>query len=304
MYREDFANNARAGPVTRQSEVVAHSLGIVGCGYIGTALAVAAQRGGWEVHALTRNAERAAELRACGIAVVEARIEEPAWQRVLPRCGAIVYCAAAGGGDGEAYRRAYVKNQRIVAQWLTAHRARVYLYTGSTGVYPQDDDSLVDEEARVGGSARAEVLLEGERVALASGAERAIVLRLAGIYGPGRARLLESLRTGAEVLSGSGEHYLNLIHREDAASAILHAIEGRCAGVFNLSDSQPARKREVVAWLCERLGRPLPGFDGTAARRRQVPSRRIDARRIREVAVWEPRYTDFRAGFAELLPGR
>lgn len=290
---------------------------IFGCGYVGGALARRAAAAGMRVTGLTRNAGRAAELAEQGVHMVVADLASSDWKaQVPPGAELVVNCVSAADGTPAGYRRSYVEGTRAILEWAAAGARPVgtLVYTSSTGVYPQGDGAVVDESAPTGGaSATAAILVEAEhlvRSATPTPCARSFVLRLAGIYGPGRHSLLDQLRAGAEVINGRGEHRLNLIHRDDAVGAILaclHAPGPVAGGVFNLSDGHPEPKAEVVAWLAARLGRASPQFDTTGPSIRRggagVPDRVIANGAIRRVLGWEPLYPSFREGYAALLAG-
>ena len=151
-----------------------------------------------------------------------------------------------------------------------------------------------------GGGVNAEALLRASTVACA----RWFVLRLAGIYGPGRAHLLEQVR-GGEV-SGRRDHRLNLAHRDDIAEAILAAFGAPPAvknEIFNIADDGAAPKAEIAAWLAARLGVPAPRFsDEPAVGRHSItPDRVIVNAKIRKMLGWRPRYPTFREGYENIL---
>jgi len=290
---------------------------IFGCGYVGGALARRAVAAGMRVTGLTRNAARAAELAEQGVGMVVADLAGPDWPARVPAgADCVVNCVSAADRTPAGYRRSYVDGTRAILDWAASGGRPVgtLVYTSSTGVYPQGDGAIVDETAPTGGgSPTADILVEAEnlvRGAPPSAARRAFVLRLAGIYGPGRHSLLDQLRAGAEVINGRGEHRLNLIHRDDAVGAILAclAAPGRVSGaVFNLSDGHPEPKAEVVAWLAGRLGRAVPAFDAAGPSIRRggagVPDRVIANGAIRRTLGWSPAYPTFREGYAALLSG-
>jgi nucleoside-diphosphate-sugar epimerase len=283
---------------------------VFGAGYVGGALAARAVQAGAEVHALTRNATRAAELTAIGVRTVVADLADPAtWTRQLPtNVDGVVNTVSSGGGGLEGYRRSYVDGAQAIRAWGEAQsRDRAFLlYTSSTSVYAQDGGVTVDESAAVGATdERTNLLLEAEAIALAwkGGAS---VLRLAGIYGPGRHYLLDALRSGAEELSGRGDYRLNLIHRDDAVGALWSALaqpEAARGQIFNVADDGAATRAEVVEWLAARLGRPPPRFDGGPAigRRARTPDRLISNQKLRTTLNWRPVYPSFREGYAALF---
>ncbi|MDR0901658.1 MAG: NAD-dependent epimerase/dehydratase family protein [Opitutaceae bacterium] len=314
---------------------------VFGAGYLGGAVAREAAARGMRVTALTRDPAKARDLAAAGVDAVVGELADDAWHERVAGSGAdfVLNCVGADGGGLEAYRKSYVDGMRSVAGWAAKKRGAssgvagagqsgigVLVYTSSTSVYPQTGGAVVDEDApcdaRAAGSGGGErafgtgtthdehaaLLLEAERLALAmhaEGAARAVtVLRLAGIYGPGRHRLLDELRAGADELPGRGDYFLNLVHRDDAAGAIWAAFSRAAARrILNIADDSAATRGEICGWLARQLGRPAPRFSGVAAggRRAALPNRLVASHRAREQLGWRPSYPTFREGFAPLL---
>lgn len=158
------------------------------------------------------------------------------------------------------------------------------VFTGSTSVYPQNDGSTVAEDSPTGGTPTGDVLLEAERVALEAGGG---VVRLGGIYGPGRTRFIEAARTGAPT-SGDPDGFINFIHRDDAAAALYHVGRLNLGGVWNAVDDRPVRRAELVEAI--RNGSPLP-FPAATACDGRVPctGKRVSNAKLR-AARWDPRY--------------
>lgn len=294
------------------SSIANARLVIFGCGYVGSALAGAALQAGARVEALTRNPDKAATLRAKGVAVIVADLASADWHgQIATGPDFVVNCVSSGGPDH--YRRSYVEGMKSVLAWANQGPKPVgtLVYTSSTAVYPQGGGMVVDETAEApGATPNGAIIRESEQLlqsAPASAVARHFILRLAGIYGPGRHHLLDQLREGLPVLGGSGEHRLNLAHRDDIVAAILAGLTAPVAvtsDVFNVADSAPARRGEVVAWLAARLGRPAPGFDGSTTSRRggaPMPDRIIANAKLHRVLGWRPRYPDFRSGFESLV---
>ncbi len=297
------------------------SLLVLGAGYVGGAFVREALARGLRVAALTRNPAKAAELRAAGCAdVVEADLASETWHAALP--GAFDYvldCVSAGGGGVAGYRHSYVEGMRSIGCWLGGQpRGGTIVYTSSTGVYPQGGGVRVAEEAATDGAGETGQLLREAETELARGAAAAgwrwFVLRLAGIYGPGRQGMLDQLRAGAAALPGEPSHRMNLIHRDDACGAVWACFAAKAAvrdEVFNVSDNAPATRREVASWLAARLGGECPTFGDAAATgvspfggRRRAPDRTIVAEKIRRVLGWAPQFPDYRAGYEALLAER
>lgn len=286
---------------------------IFGCGYVGSAVARAALTAGARVEALTRNPEKAAALRDAGLAnVVVADLATSDWHAEIDGAPDFVVNTVSSGGP-EHYRRSYVDGMRSILEWAGRAPKPVgtFVYTSSTSVYPQGGGATVDETAEApGATPNGAIIRESERLlesAPPGAVARSFILRLAGIYGPGRHHLVDQLREGTSTLGGSGDHRLNLIHRDDIVAAILACLDARPAvpgGIFNVADLAPVPRAEVVGWLAQRLGRPAPAFDGTPTSRRggaPMPDRVISSAKLRRTLGWQPIYPDYRAGFASIL---
>lgn len=293
------------------TEQLPDSVMIFGCGYVGSALAEALIARGVRVGALTRNSEKAARLRQMGLSeVVEAQLESEDWHAAL--CGdyaAVVNCVSSAGGGLAGYRQSYLQGQASILKWAQSQSIQRYIYTSSTSVYPQDGGVIVDESASTEGAPETgQVLLEAERLLGESEALGAwYVLRLAGIYGPGRHYLLDLLRRGDSTIPGAGDYTLNLIYREDIVGAILRILSAEQAlpsGAYNLADDAAPSKAELVSWLSAQLGLEAPTFDPDTVsprlRRRggRMPDRRISNAKFKAVSGWTPQYPSYREGYS------
>jgi nucleoside-diphosphate-sugar epimerase len=282
---------------------------IFGAGYVGGEVARQALARGLRVTALTRNPDKARVLAAMGIEVIIDDLAAEAWHARLPD-GAdyVLNCVSSGGGGPESYQHSYVGGMRSILAWASRVKMGTVVYTSSTSVYPQDDGVRVDEESTVAATREAgSAIVASEDLLLAAKTgDRRFVLRLAGIYGPGRHYLIDQLREGTGTVAGRGDHRLNLVHRDDIASAIWAAFDAPTevpGGIFNVADDGAAPKEEITAFLAEKLGLPAPRFTGEPAqgRRRITPDRVIANDKIKRVLGWRPRYPTYREGYAEIL---
>src|SRR5699024_4078402 len=142
------------------------------------------------------------------------------------------------------------------------------LLVSSTAVYGVSDGSTVDEGTPTTPHAtNGTVLLEAER-ALNERIPTATVLRLAGIYGPGRTALLDRVRNGEAVIPDVPVH-TNRIHRDDAAAAIVHLTTrgDTPAPIYLGVDDQPVQRGEVLRFLADELGAPRPPVGGPSPTR-------------------------------------
>ncbi|MBI2814119.1 MAG: NAD-dependent epimerase/dehydratase family protein [Opitutae bacterium] len=295
------------------SSLAGKRLVIFGCGYVGTALARAALAAGAKVEALTRNPAKAAALRRTGLAqVVVADLASPDWHgQIAGGADFAVNCVSSGGPD--TYRQTYVGGMASILAWAARSAAPVgtLVYTSSTSVYPQGGGATVVETDSTDGTTPSGAIIRESEILLQSAppavVRRHFILRLAGIYGPERHRLLDRLRAGSSQLGGAGDHRLNLAHRDDTVTGILACLGAPAAigsEIFNVADSAPAPRTEVVRWLAKKLGRPMPAFDGSLAARRggaPMPDRIISNAKIRRVLGWRPLYPDYRVGFGNIL---
>jgi nucleoside-diphosphate-sugar epimerase len=282
---------------------------VFGCGYLGGTVARSAAALGARVVAVTKNPQTAELLRVDGIEVIVADLATNSWHdAVAGEVDCILNSVGSGGGGIESYRRSYVGGMASIVAW--ARRAGpigTAVYTSSTSVYPQSGGVVVDEGASTGGGEeRAQVLLEAESIFRGGlGAwHRGFVLRLAGIYGPGRHSLLDQVRSGE--VAGTGDHRMNLVHRDDAAAAILACWSAppEVAGdVFNVADDEPHRRIEVVTWLAAGMGVPVPRFSGAARSpfRGNAPDRLIANAKLKARFGWRPRFPTFREGYGGFL---
>ncbi|TDT76159.1 nucleoside-diphosphate-sugar epimerase [Arthrobacter sp. AG258] len=177
---------------------------------------------------------------------------------------AVVIAVAADAPSEEAYRAAYVRGVAHVLDALerdgvTPERV---LFVSSTAVYGDAAGGWVDEatEPNPGGFS-GKVLLEAEELlhGRLSGRSATTALRLGGIYGPGRTRLIDQVRSGSAVIPDD-VRYTNRIHRDDAAAAIVHlaTMADVPAPVYVGVDDEPADLGAVLRFLASELGLPEP----------------------------------------------
>ena len=276
---------------------------VAGAGWLGSSLARALAASGHRVTAVRRDPGRVAALISPGVNGLALDLAGAGAAENLPRdLDAVVACQSAGADGPEAYRRAYVECTRTLLDGLrAAGRPSVLLYTGSTGVFGQRDGSDVDEESRPApASAAAEVLVEAEDLVrgAARGGIRSVVLRLSGLYGPGRTWPVDRVRAGQIALGPGDQAWLNLCHLDDAVSAVLAGLERGVAGsVYHASDAEPVRRGDLVRWVSSRLGIAPPRLP-PEARPPSLPDRRIRAERTRAALGLELRYPTYRDGLA------
>jgi nucleoside-diphosphate-sugar epimerase len=127
------------------------------------------------------------------------------------------------------------------------------------------------------------------------------VVRLSGLYGPGRAGTIDRVRRGALALGPGDDAFMNFCHLDDAVAFVLAALDrGAPGATWHGSDAHPPRRREVVEWISGRLGLPPRR---AAAPPPPGPNRRILSARTRAALGVALRFPSFREGFEPLLGG-
>lgn len=280
------------------------SLLIAGCGFLGEAVAGFFCAAGWRVVGLTASADSAARLReklpaaraadlSSASSLAGVRAEHGAFDLVL-------HCASSGRGGPAAYRQVYVQGAAELARAFPEARL---LFTGSTSVYAQTDGAWIDESSPAEPDRETgRLLLEAEKIALAAGGD---VLRLAGLYGPGRSVLLRKFRDGSARLENGGGRWINQIHRDDAARAVQAVADSPARGqIYHVVDDQPATQAEVYGWIADYLGQPRPP-EGPADlhRKRGWTSKRVRNAKLRALG-WAPRFPSYRAALPTLVEDR
>lgn len=282
----------------------AQSVLIIGCGDVGIATGKLLVERGYKVAGLRRNS---AALPAF-IEPLEADICNPGSLAVLQErnFSRVLVTTSAGEFSEQRYRAVYVDGLRNVLQSLQRVPPQQLLLASSTSVYHQQDGSWVDESSATQPSGFAgRIQLEAEALALASEIPASVV-RFAGIYGPGRERLLSRLRQG-HIVAANSRNYSNRIHSRDCAGVLAHLIALQQLGStleshYLAVDCAPTPLREVSEWLAKNIG-----LDPQAMQEDSTPMRggnkRCSNRRLLR-SGYRFVYPDYQAGFRGLLqPG-
>lgn len=287
---------------------------ILGCGYVGRALALSRQSSGDRVLAVTRNADSADSLASEGLEVFRGAVQDMEWHSWARSVDWAINCVSSAGGGLTGYRLSYIDGNRSFADWMDKSGfAGPAIYTSSVSVYPDSQGEWTSEDDASPHSERATIMLEAEEAFFAGQPTASkVVLRLGGIYGPGRSFLAKRIREADGVLPGYGDYYLNLIRLEDIVSAIEAVLRGPIpeGGVYNVVDDKPLPKAELVSGLALAMGIDSVAFDpdgaaGYRSSRRsdgeRPANRRISNGRFREAFEWAPRFQDGLTGMLPLL---
>ena len=273
---------------------------VVGCGDIGSRVAVLMQQQGWLVHGLRRNpACLPAEIVPIAADLNHAECPSDWPSQPLDY---VVYAMAATSMTEAGYQQSYVQGQRHLYSWLAQHQQQPkrVVFVSSTGVYGQNDDSWIDEQSPTEPKRwSGQIMLDAEQCAFNSG-HPATAVRLSGIYGPGRNMLIERVRDGYH--APHLHSYTNRIHADDAAALIARILQADAQGervesVYLGVDNKPVEQAEVVAWLQEQL--QVASVPGLLLQPRSG-SKRCSNARARALG-WQPQYSSYREGYAAQL---
>jgi nucleoside-diphosphate-sugar epimerase len=273
---------------------------VIGCGYLGAELLRELNRAGWKGTGVTLSESSAEALRKQGLEVVAADLRVSdirALTQINP--AVIIHCASSGKGGPAAYQEIFLETTtRLTKEAQFEH----LIFTSSTSVYAQTDGSFVTEtEPAEPNQETGKILRQTEELVLAN---QGTVLRLGGIYGPGRCVPLEKLFLGQATIEGGGERVMNSVYRTDAVSAFCLAAENRWKGIFNVVDNTPVTQLEWFQWVCAKLRCPLPPFvPRDLNRKRGWTSKKVSNAKLR-ARGWELRYPSFREGIEQVLSER
>ena len=290
---------------------------IVGCGYLGRRVADLWRDRGDHVTVLTRSVERAAELRANGFHPVVGDVLDAASLSQLPQVETVLYAVGFDRSAGGDFRTVTVEGLRNFLHSPAGQSLRM-IAISSTSVYGQANGEQVEETSptepsRPNGAAclEAEQLLERMRNEFDQQAGHSLVtviLRLAGIYGPGRLLRRKEQLARQEPLPGPAEAWLNLIHVDDAARAACAAAEHpQPSPLYLVADDAPVQ-RMIYYWALSSLtDTPPPVFDDAAARSgRPSPrapglNKRCVNSLLRQELLPELRYPSFNEGLPQAI---
>jgi len=246
----------------------------------------------------TRSISRAKELEADGIhgAILDLDAVERSdvWKTPYD---SVVYSVSPGrGGDG---RLGFLDGVLRSAECLRDRPPSRFVYVSSTGVYGQRDGGSVDEMSPTAPSTENQrLILEAEHALLERSGVPAVVVRLGGLYGPGRSPLDWLRREDFRArLSGSEDAFMNWIHADDAAAAVAAAaVRGRPGEVYLAVDGNPVRRGDFWRHAASLAGVEPPGL----TRDLTDLGKRCSNRKIIDELDVDFAYPNYRSGLASL----
>jgi nucleoside-diphosphate-sugar epimerase len=275
-----------------------------GAGYCARRL-ISRERRWIEPSGTARSEERVAALRAEGVEayLFDGARGEPGLEKAIEQAEAIVVSIPPRDGGEKA-------SERFAPAIAAAPRLGRIVYYSTIGVYGDHGDASIDEAAETRtrterGLARLDDEARWAQAGRARGAD-VDILRLAGIYGPGRNALIK-LREGAARRIVAPGHVLNRAHVDDIAEftrlVLTRGLQGQ---VWNVADEEPAPNEDVVAYAADLLGVAPPGEDDREAPRSQraerffAENRRISIAKAKALLGFRPAYPTYREGLRAL----
>lgn len=229
---------------------------LIGCGDLGTAIAVNLHRAGHEVIGVRKSEQRL----PLSMHTIQADVTDVEALQQLSALtpDVLIYCVAATAQTDENYYQHYVLGLKNVlhTQQSNAQLKHVF-FVSSTRVYGQNAAEQIDEgvpamPADFGG----ERLLEAEQL-LAAFHCPSTALRLSGIYGQGRLYLVNMARDLSRWPVEN--HWSNRIHRDDAAAFITYLVSAVLTQqtvhpCYIVTDCMPTQQQDVLMWMAQKMG--------------------------------------------------
>lgn len=240
------------------------------------------------------------------------------WDHLNPEFDWVINCLSSGRGDADVYKSVYLDTSQRLMRWLHHTQTQKYVYTSSTSVLGQTDGSVVTEDSPTSPlTETARVLVETEQVLIEASRNDEIptvILRLSGIYGPERGFLFSKFIKGEATLADSGKRFINMIHRDDAASGIVAACESGIPGnIYHITDNEAVTQHDYFTWLCSKTGLAFPSAPTPPAtkdsqsqepvsstspsKKRSPTNKQVSNRKAREQLGWNPGFPTFREGY-------
>ncbi len=289
--------------VTPSATSTAKRVLIAGCGDLGLRVArlLALESASNQSWGLRRNPSLESTSDLPGFSWMAADLTQPDTLRNVPKdITHVLYTAAPNARTEADYRAVYRDGLERLLQAVTSPALQRVLFVSSTAVYGDHGAQWIDEDTPTAPkSFNGRVLLETEQWLHSQSAQfETLSLRLSGIYGPGRSYLLDRLRAGQATAPAAESHWVNRIHIEDAAAAVLHLLNlPNPQAIYLVTDSTPLPLRVLYDALAKLVGGAVP-LEGAAPA--SVGSKRLSNARLRD-SGFNFKWPDSRDGHAALI---
>jgi len=232
---------------------------------------------------------------------ITADLTQPDSLRAMPKdITHVLYTAAPNARTEADYRAVYREGLESLLQAVASPSLQRVLFVSSTAVYGDHGAQWINEDTPTAPkSFNGQVLLETEQWLRTQKAQfETLSLRLSGIYGPCRSHLLDRLRTGQATAPVAESHWVNRIHIEDAAAAVLHLLSlPNPRSIYLVTDSTPLPMRVLYDAPAKLVGGPTPPEGPAPA---SIGSKRLSNAQLRD-SGFTFRWPDSREGHAALI---
>lgn len=276
---------------------------------------------GHSVTAIARTAEKGAHLIRQGATPAQVSLfDEAALRGALERHEVVINVATAIPASSRVFvPGAWRENKKVRGKGAptlvrAAHAAGVtrFIQESYAPIYADAGDRWIDESSSVRAPRYNHAVIDAEQAALSfTGAGRTgVVLRFANFYGPDSsftADMIGMVRKGWAPVIGDAAGYISSVSHDDAASAVIAALRAP-AGIFNVADDEPLRKREFFDALARALGANPPKYPPSWLRyltgsigETLARSLRISNAKLKRETGWSPEYQSAREGWPVVL---
>jgi nucleoside-diphosphate-sugar epimerase len=257
---------------------------VIGCGYVGKAVASYWYQQGHFVTGTTTREENVSELEKVTNQTIVMTGDNPeAVATVIDNQETVLVSIAPISDrqvDAETYGNTYLPMAKnLVTALQNNSTVKQIIYISSCSVYGNKNGDWVDETTPVDTTSDySKVLVEVEQILLAT--ENVCILRLGGIYGTGRELNKRLGKLGGKTLPGTGENWTSWIHLDDIVSAVEFFRQHRCQGIYNLVNDVKLTSRELCDLICDRQQLERVSWDASKPAFSEVNAR-VDNRKIK-----------------------
>lgn len=230
---------------------------VMGAGYVGMELLKQLKESSHEIFITTTHKHNIEALSTYGKVLLLEYENVENLNALIDKCDGMIILVAPK--DRQNYEEVYLRTARVVASALELRQKSFFLlYTSSTSVCEGLKHEWITEDLPLNPTSdNGKILLETEKVYLNCPVS-VCILRLGGIFGPGRELLHRAKYFSGKEMSTTGNEVTNHIHINDIVNGILFCLENRVTGIYHLVNDDHPTRRNLYSALCELSGLPLP----------------------------------------------